>query len=207
MNEGIDKWKDTQFVESDPYMNNEIVCDIVLCVDWEKQSCTVETRQKTNSTPAREYYKIDEVFRLPDTLDTTQFLEYYNEKIKPALQERGEFFEIVWNGHNNIGVFTNFDDEDIANDYGIVIQDICDCAHSHDKFICFNLASSFDDYKDIIICAEQVSIDFMTCDLDDATVVQKIMDYLEDDYVYIGTNDRGEEMKRMKESIVENEEG
>ena len=210
VNKDIEKWTDVWFVESDPYQNNQARSEIVLCVDWEEQSCTVETRERTNSTAMREYHKIDQAFTLPVNVDASAFKEYYDKKIKPLLRVRGERFEIIWDGHNSVGTFTDENEEDeyfrargSNMEADIDISDLCRDAPEHDKFIYFSIGESFSDYEDIIDYAAGADIDFMTCDFSDSNVVQKIIDTFEDDCVYIGVGDPGEEMEDIRECIIE----
>lgn len=210
VNSNIDDWVDTQFVESDPYRGDEARSEIVLCVDWEEQSCTVETRDWTNSTPMREYCKLDQIFALPENVDASAFKKYYDEKIKPMLQARGGYFEVVWNGNNNVGAFTDEDEEDAYNsscgfymEADVNIMDVCKGAPEHDKYVYFSIGASFTNYEDIIDIVDGGDIDFMTCDLDDSKTVTKIMGWLSDDCVYINVDDDTEELKNIREYIIE----
>jgi len=210
VNDNIENWTDVEFVESDPYQCNQAQCEIVLCVDWENKSSTVETRERVNSTPMREYHKIDQCFRLPENVDASAFKKYYDEKIKPILQERGEHFEIIWNGQNNVGSFQDEDDEDeywrrngVNMESDVEIADMCTAAPEHDKIAYFSIGESFVDYEDIIEYAKGADIDFMTCDFNDQEIVEKIMETFEDDCVYIGANDCGIEMADIRECITD----
>lgn len=210
VNENIKDWIDTQFVEADPYQNNEARSEIVLCVDWEAQSCTVETHDKTNSTPMREYYNLDQIFTLPENVDAAAFKKYYDAKIRPLLQMRGEFFESVWNGNNYIGTFTDEEEEDEYNsscgfytEADVNIMDICKECPEHDKYVYFSIGESFNSYEDIIDIVNGADIDFMTCNLADSKTVSKIMEWLTDECVFIGVKDDGDELEDIREYIRE----
>lgn len=204
VNTGIEKWTDIQFVESDPYQENQTQCEIVLCVDWEAENVVVETRMQTFSTPMREWNKLNQCFRLPEMVDASNFLEHYNRKIKPLLQARGETFESYFDGSNWKGRFESDEDNDQSIDEAdIDIQDACDKSPEHDKSIFFSIGGSFDNYSDIIDILEYENIDFMTADLEDEKVVDSIMSELTDEYIFLNT-DNQEELKSIRESIIEN---
>lgn len=203
---GKETWTDTQFVELESYQN-EKQCAIVLCVDWENQEATVEARANTNSTQMREWNKLDQCFSLPAMVDASQFVEYYDEKIKPLLKTRGETFESYWNGSNTVGRFESDEDDDLFFDEAdINIQDACDNTPEHEIFVFFSIGDSFADYNDIIVQLKYAGIDFMTADLEDEKVVTSIMDILTDTCLFMNT-DAKTELEGIRESITENMEG
>ena len=206
VNSGKDEWTDTQFVESDPYQNNEKICEIVLCVDWEKQTTTVETRENTNSTPMREWNHLDECFHLPEMVDASQFVKYYDEKIKPLLKIRGNKFESYWNGSNFVGKFESDEDDDrFFDEAEIDIKDACDKAPEHDMCVYFSIGESFANYSDIISLLKYADIDFMTANLEDENIVDSIMNELTDTCVFLNI-DAKDELEGIRESIIENRE-
>jgi len=205
-NSGKEMWTDTQFVESDPYQNNENQSQIVLCVDWEEQYAIVETRMHTNSTPMREFHHLDQCFNLPKMVDASQFVKYYDEKIKPLLKIRGDKFESYWDGSNIVGRFESDEDDDrFFDEADINIQDACDNAPEHDIFVFFSIGDSFADYNDIIVQLKYAGIDFMTADLEDEKVVTSIMDKLTDTCLFMNI-DAKTELEGIRESIIENME-
>jgi len=206
-NSGKEMWTDTQFVESDPYQNNENQSQIVLCVDWEEQYAIVETRMHTNSTPMREFHHLDQCFNLPEMVDASQFVKYYDEKIKPLLKIRGKEFKSYWDGSNIVGQFESDEDDDLLFDEtDIIIQDTCDKAPEHEIWVYFSIADSYEYGCDgIIDQLKYIGIDFMTADLEDASVIEAIMEDLTAECVFLNI-DAKNELKSIRESIIENME-
>jgi hypothetical protein len=207
-NEGSEKWIDIEFVESDPCQDNQKVCEIVLCVDWGAQNAVVETRMDTNYFLMRELNKLDQCVTLPKKIDASLFVEYYNKTIKPLLEERGKKFESYWDGSNLVGRFqTDEDDDRFFDETEINIQDACDKAPEHDKYIYFSIGDSLDYYSDIIDILECADIDFMTADLEDDSVIELIMDRLNGGECVFLNNDNKTDFINIRKSIIESRSG
>lgn len=205
VNEDNENWIDVQFVESDPYKGHESLASIVLLVDWEEQNAIVETEYNTGSTSIKQWHHLHQSFNLPADLDASLFVDYYNEKIKPELQKKGEFFESVWNGSNFVGKFTDETEDSFNNmDFSLKMIDLCNDAPTHDKITYFNIISSFESAEDIIDWVAP-AIDFMTADLDNPEVVKKIMDMMSDDCVFLNSDD-AEDLKNIRDEIIYNRE-
>ena len=54
-NKNTEEWTESQFWESDPMQDNQSLCDIILWVNWEKKTVTVETMMNDNSIPGELY--------------------------------------------------------------------------------------------------------------------------------------------------------
>lgn len=207
----------TAWLELDPF-NNQKLCDIYLCVDWEKQEVYVET-QYGNNTDYRTYMHLRSEYRISEQTDASQFKEYYDTNIKPLVLEQAEHFESYWDGHNWKGKFVEmvgveneneygYDeygyDEYVGNDYEITLQ--LEGAPEHEKYIYFDVAESFLSYKDIVDMLKYADIVFMTVDLEDVVNVKAIREYLSDDVVYLMSDDQfRNDLISMRETMQEEE--
>ncbi len=209
-NKDTDAWTPTQFLEKDPF-NTESIAQIVLCVNWEDKTATVETRPDNGSYPMREHNGLDSSYTIPNTTDFSQFPSYFLENIRPFLEAMGRAFETHWNGSDWIGRF-DFKEapEDLGTEEQICNNDLDDLlrdAPQTETLAYFDVGDSFQAYHDIIGILENEGIDFMTADLDDPETVQKIREALEDGVVYIMDNEElAKDLLRMRESIDEEEE-
>lgn len=196
----------TAWLYPDPF-NNEKLCDIYLCVDWEKQEAYVET-QYGNNMDYRTYMHLRSEYRISEMTDASQFKDYYNENIKPLVLEQSEHFDSHWDGHNWKGKYVDTtgeeDDEYVGNDYEITLQ--LEGAPEHDKYIYFDVAESFQSYKDIVDMLKYADIDFITVDLEDVENVKAIREYLSDDVIYIMSDEQFKnDLISMRETIQEEE--
>lgn len=201
VNKDAESWTKDQFVESDPY-RQETRANIVLLVDWEAQDAIVETEYASGSTTMRQWNHLDQTFNLPENLDATLFVDYYNTTIKPLLEARGEYFESYWNGHNIVGRFTDISEDD-ANIYRFDsdISEACDNAPEFDEQVYWDIDESFQCTPEIIDFLKP-AIDFMSCNLDDDKIVSSIVGELTDNCVFVDDID-ADDLKKMREKIIE----
>lgn len=92
----------------------------------------------------------------------------------------------------------------MGNDYEITLQ--LEGAPEHEKYIFFDVAESFQSYKDIVDMLKYADIDFMTVDLENMGNVRSIREYLSDDVIYIMSDEQFKnDLISMRETIQEEE--
>lgn len=204
VNKDVEEWERAQFWESDPMQNNQELCEIVLWINWENKTATVETIMKDNSIPGELYHGLASAPTIPTDTDFTRFAKYYDEKIKTILQTIGEGFEAEWNGSNWIGTFNH---DEALNEK--LDQLLCD-SPTHDMIAYFSLIDSYGGSKNRIISdlgAE--GIDLKTATLDDDGIMSlavEIVTYGDgSDYKLIDV-DVEDELKDIQKELQEEEE-
>lgn len=199
-----DDIKSTAWIEADPF-NTESLKSIDLYIDWEKKTAEVVTYSPGQGQHVREFHSLATGYTLPIDVDASRFKQYYNERIKPLILAASEKFESFWDGSNLKGRF-NLKEEDFYTWDVFGVHHAIENVWKHDKFIFFDVGESFQNYKDIIDVLKYADIDLMTADLADMETIRNIRSYLEDDVLYIMSD---EEFQRdiigIKETIQEEE--
>lgn len=204
--------KSTAWIETDPF-NNEQYKPIVLSINWVEESAEVDTYISNQGIPMSEYHGLITTFSLPEDVDATSFEEYYNQNIKPIILKMSEKFESYWDGSNWKGHFVSgkideygYDTYDEIEDM-MKIMDICQEAWSHDIYVYSDVGESFQSYEDIIDILKDADIDFMTANLENMVIVQNIREYLEDDFLYIMSDDGFKKgLEEIRDTIINDRE-
>jgi hypothetical protein len=202
-----EEWEKAEFWEADPMQSEPALCDIILYVNWEEKTATVETRMKTNSTNGAVWNGLASEFTIPEDTDFEEFAEHYKENIQPLLQEIGAKFESFWDGSNWKGRFI-FENVDAYGEWSKIENVLLD-SPKHDKYYYFDVRDSFQSYSDIIDLLGYSNINFMDSDLDNDAVLDNIIDALEnEDVVYVNHSreDYRTELKLMQETLKEEAE-
>ena len=208
-----DDVKSTEWVEIDPF-NHDQLCQIILHVDWETEEAEIRTEYNTGSMDYRTYMHMASEWNLPYDTDAGEFKNFYNEKIRPIILKMSNFFDVYWDGSNHRGKFTSGQTDPDGYDTYNPLDDEFDIhnllldAPRYDAYVFFDVAESFQNYEDIIDELRYDNIEFMSVDLDDDNVIEKIRDSLESgEYVYIMDDEQFKnDLKNIKEMILEEQE-
>ena len=207
-NKNVETWEKAQFWESDPMQNNQSLCRIILYVNWEKKTVTVETQMKTNSTDGEVWNGLASELKLPEDTDFEEFPKFFNEEVKPLLQKIGSGYESSWNGSNWKGRLT-----EEAHGIGWELQQLLDGANvpTHDMVYYFSLRDSYEcggmaQLKDNL---KSEGVDILTADLSDKEIMEKAVNAVTwdegSDYKLIDV-DVEEELREIQEELQEEEE-
>ena len=151
----------TMFIESDPY-NHGYQAQIVLEIDWKDNTANLNTVYRDGSIPFSVYNGLISWYNLPGDVDAVAFIDYYNEEIRPNVEELGKYYESIWDGHNWVGTFIKYPQKDeydeemgAKNDdwrWGIemAIVDACHNAPCHDFMIVSDIYHVILDPRDIL---------------------------------------------------------
>jgi len=165
-NKNVDDWEQAEFWEKDPMQSEDALCDLILWVDWESKTVTVETMMRTNSTPGELYHGLASSFDLPVDTDFTRFVKFYNDHIRPKLQEIGATYESNWNGSNWIGSLDREQEEELSEYIRTNVPEHDMCAYFSLKDL-YNVGGSHSIEEDL----EAEGIDLLTADLNNDGVM------------------------------------
>ena len=207
-NKNVENWEKAQFWESDPMQNNQHLCRIILYVNWEKKTATVETQMDTNSMAGEVWHGLASEFNIPEDTDFEEFSKFFNEEVKPLLQKIGEGFESSWGGSNWKGSFT-----EEAHETTWELQELLEGKNvpTHDMIYYFSLRDSYEcggmaQLKDNL---KSEGIDILTADLSDKAIMEKAVSAATwnegSDYKLIDV-DVEEELREIQEELREEEE-
>jgi hypothetical protein len=170
-NENIENWEKAEFWESDPMQDNSELCSIILYVNWEKKTATVETQMDTNTIDGAVWNGLASEYSIAEDTDFKQFPEFYKEKIQPLLQKIGEGFESEWDGSNWKGKFNDECGELNEKVDTLLRED----TPKHDMIYYFSLRDSYETggMSQLVDDLKSEGVDILTADLSDKDVMEK----------------------------------
>jgi hypothetical protein len=173
INEDKHTWEAAHFWEKDA-MQNEAICRICLCVDWQTKTSKVETFMRTNSMRGEVYYGLCSEYPIPYDTDFTQFPDFYDTEVRPLLRQLNEGVSIEWSNSNWIGVF-NCNVRHLDWDVENKLHD----TPTHDLQHYFNIIDLYDGSKSWLVSDLLADgIDLKTADLDNEVVMSLAVEKL-----------------------------
>lgn len=197
INNDIEGWKDTDFIVQDFYLDD--VALIMLDIDWNSKDARVDI---WNHEDDKDVLNVRDgfgmVFELDTMTDMSKFKKYYDEEIRPIVNEMGNTF-VVENGK---GAIKGTEERGKYFFVGEIIDKIMK-APKHGKYIYFTVDEVFEYDGDLVEFLGMNGFDLFHVDLNDDNVLLNIREVLEKDCVILLDDvEFGEELREKKEYLL-----